>query len=416
VLKGFSTALLLIVSLLALSQGAAQDDPRISRILAMGTAAHTPILTYWFANEPSTDPTVIPIKVWGTVSGADIMRFMRIYFPRSFDDLVEYDFFFLASVDISYVSPRNQQWLHDALHEFPRAAVNTRSIMSGVSIYYEPWRDSILSDAFPNDVDAVIADETNFQGIRGPMVIRDDPGLPNIMKPYKKMVESTFREYGGLNTVPREGSTILSYTKNSQGVGSPIPGQIPHVFYWNWSRSITFTFRDKPNDAFWSAPETGSPLSNPYGLDIAVNVIWWSTGMGLPEDPLKVHEYRRLLFDYVIQRSLLISLLDFAEMFGGDSSGIYAESNAIDEGKRMSGSQYLDRDFDGAYESVKTAFGALVELQGKAMRLKDKALFWVYLAEWLVTLGTMMVSVAVLWSLMVRRMFHREIASTRWSA
>jgi hypothetical protein len=411
VLKGFSATLLLIISLLAVSEAAAQDIRPVSRILAMGTAAHTPILTYWFVNEPSTDPTVIPIKVWGTVTGADIMRFMRIYFPRSFDDLVEYDFYFLASVDISYVAPRNQQWLYDALGEFPRAAVNTRSIMSGVSIYYEPWRDSILSDAFPNDVDAVIADQDNFQGVRGPMVIRDDPGLPNIMKPYKKMIEPVFRDYGGLNTVPREGSVILSYTTNNQGVGSPVPGQIPHIFYWRWNQSTTFTFRDKPNDAFWYGP-----AGNPYSLDIVVNVIWWSTGRGLPEDPLKVHEYRRLIFDYAVQRSLLISLLEFAEMFGADSSGIYAESNAIDEGRRSSGSQYLDRDFDGAYETIETAFGALVELQGRAMQLKDKALFWVYLAEWLVTMGTLLVSGVVLWSLMVRRMLHREISSTRWVA
>jgi hypothetical protein len=234
------------------------------------------------------------------------------------------------------------------------------------------------------------------------------------MKPYKRMVEPVFTDYGGLNTVPREGSVILSYTRNNQGVGSPVPGRIAHVFYWNWSRSITFTFRDKPNDAFWSAPETGSSLSNPYGVDIIVNLIWWSTGKGLPQDPLKVHEYRRLVFDYGIQRSLLVSLLEFAEVFGADSSGIYAESNAIDEERRRSGDQYLDRDFEGALDVIKAAFGDLIELQSKAMRLKGRALFWVYLAEWLATMGTLMISGVVLWSLMVRKAVYREIPSTKW--
>lgn len=401
---------LILFSLYAIPGIAAQGDPRVSRILAMGTAAHTPILTYWFVNEPSTDPTVIPIKVWGTVSGSDITRFMRIYFPRSFEELLRYDFFFLASVDTTFITPKNQQWLYDVLHEHPRAAVNTRSIMSGVSIYYEPWRDSILSQAFPNDVEAVIADQTNFQGVRGPLVINDDPKIPSIMKPYKRMLEPMFTDYGGLNTVPRQGSVILSYTKNNQGVGSPVPGRIAHIFYWNWSRSITFTFRDKPNDAFWSPMS----LSNPYSTDIAMNAIWWSTGKELPQDPFKVHEYRRLVFDYAIQRSLLISLLEFAELFGADGSRIYAESNTIDEEKQKSGELYLDRDFDKAHEAIQTAFKDLVNLQDKSMRLKNRALSWVFLAEWLTTMSTLMISGVILWTLMVKKTLHRETTSTRW--
>jgi hypothetical protein len=147
-----------------------------------------------------------------------------------------------------------------------------------------------------------------------------------------------------------------------------------------------------------------------------MNVIWWSTGKGLPQDPLEVHEYRRLVFDYAIQRSLLISLLEFAELFGADSSGIFAESNAIDEGRRRSGDLYLDRDFKGAHDAIEAALGDLVELQAKAMQLKNKALVWVYLVEWLATMSVLMISCVVLWSLMVRRTLYREIPSTQWRA
>jgi hypothetical protein len=311
---------------------------------------------------------------------------------------------------MTFITPRNQQWLYDVLHDYTRAAVNTRSIMSGVSIYYEPWRDSILSLAFPNDVEAVIADQTNLQGVRGPLVINDDPGVPSIMTPYKSMLEPIFTHYGGLNTVPRQGSVILSYTRNNRGVGSPVPGRIAHIFYWNWSKSITFTFRDKPNDPFWSAMAP----SNPYSVDIIMNVIWWGTGKGLPLDPLKVHNYRRLIFDYAIQRSLLINLLEFAELFGADASDIYAEANTIDEEKRRSGNWYLDRNFERAHETIETAFGDLVDLQTRAIRLKNRALIWIYLAEWLITMATLMVSGVVLWSLMVKRTLHKEVPSTRW--
>ncbi len=403
-----------LVLVASLRPVAAQSQPTIIKTLAMGKAESTPVLTAWLTAEPSTDPTIIATREWGAVSPADIRRYMRIYFPRTYDELVRYEFIFLAQVDMFFVTPEQARWIYDALKDHPKGAVNTRSIMSALTAYYEPWRNSILPEAFPNDIDAVIADTANFQGRPGPLIVNDDPYLPNIIKPYKSMIEPLYTFYGGLNTVPKPGSVILSYTKNNVGVGSPIPGQIAHVFYWKWHQSTTFTFRDMVYDPFWSAPE--SPTSNPYALDIIVNMIWWSTGRDLPQDPLMVHEYRRLVFTYAIQKSLLTSLLDFAEVFGADPSRIYAKSEEIEDHRRRAVREYLDRDFVEAHETMKTAMTELRNLEGDAMRLKDKALFWVHMVQWLATTGVFLVASVVLWSLMVRRSLYREVSSTKWGA
>ncbi len=400
-----------LMLLASLGPAAAQSHPRIIKTLAMGKASSTPTLTAWLAAEPSTDPTIIATRAWGAVSGADIRRYMRIYFPRTYDGLLEYEFIFMAQVDMSFVSPEQAKLMYDVLRENPRAAVHTRSIMSAVSTYYEPWRNSILPEAFPNDVDAVIADDHNFQGVAGPLVIKDDLSLPNIMRPYRSMLEPVYTFYGGVNTVPKPGSVILSYTRNNAGVGSPVPGQIAHVFYWKWHQSTTFTFRDMVTDTFWSAP-----ASNPYALDIIVNVIWWSTGRELPQDPLMVHDYRRLVFTYAIQKSLLTSLLDFAEIFGADSSKIYAKSDETEDYRTMAAQAYLDMDFVTAYDTMKIAMAGLGDLERDAARLKDSALFWVYLVQWLATTGVFLVAAVVLWSLMVRRSLYREVSSTRWDS
>ncbi len=387
---------------------AAQNQSRIIKTLAMGKASSTPILTAWLTAEPSTDPTIIPTREWGTVSGGDIMRYMRIYFPRAYSELLKYEFIFLEQVDMSFITAEQAKWMYDALRDHPKAAVNTRSVMSGVSTYYEAWRRSILPEVFPNDVEAVIADDRNFQGKNGPLVIKDDPSLPNIMKPYKSMIEPVYALYGGLNTIPKPGSVILSYTKNSVGVGSPVPGQIAHVFYWKWGQSITFTFRDMVTDSFWS-----SPAGNPFALDIVTNVIWWSTGRDLPQDPLMVHDYRSLVFTYAIQRSLLTSLLDFAEIFGADSSGIYAKSKQTEQYRSRAAREYLDRDFVAAHDTMKTAMAGLENLEVDAMKLKDDVLFWVYVVQWLATTGVFLAAAVVLWSLMVKRSLYREASSTK---
>jgi len=393
--------------------GLGQEKPSKIKILATGKAESTPILAVWFTTEPSTDATVFPTREWGAVNPSDIRRYMRLYFPRTFDGLLEYEFIFLAQVDMTFFTLEQQNWLYDALTKYPRAGVNTRSIISANSPLYEPWRASILSTAFPNDVEAVIADSKNFQGVAGPLIIKDDAGLPNIMKPFKSMIEPIFPAYGGLNTVPKPGSVILSYTKNTKGVGSPIPGQIAHVFYWKWNNSITFTFRDMVYDAFWSPKE--SSVSNPYSLDIVANLIWFATGRQLPEDPIKVHQYRRLVYDFNIQRMLLLSLLDFAEKFGANPAKQYSRLERVDEVGRNAAGLYLESDYDGAYDVMKEAMSQLKDLDESAAKLKDRALMWVYLVEWSVTTAVLLVAGVVLWTLMVRRALYREVAATKWA-
>mgnify|MGYP001058425143 CR=1 FL=1 len=393
--------------------GFGQEKPQKIKILATGKAESTPILAVWFNTEPSTDATVFPTREWGTVSPSDIRRYMRIYFPRTFNDLLEYEFIFLAQVDMTFFTLEQQNWLYDALTDYPRAGLNTRSIMSANSPLYEPWRVSILSTAFPNDVEAVIADNNNFQGVAGPLIIKDDQDLPDIMKPFKKMIEPIFPLYAGLNTVPKPGSVILSYTKNTKGVGSPVPGQIAHVFYWKWNSSIVFTFRDMVYDPFWSPKE--SSVSNPYSLDIVANLIWFATGRELPEDPLKVHQYRRLVFEFNIRRSLLLSLLDFAEKFGANPGRQYSRLDDVDEVGRRAAGLYLDRDYDGAYDVMNEAMSQLMELDRNAAKLKDRALLWVYMVEWSVTTAVFLVAGVVLWSLMVRRALYREVGATKWT-
>ncbi len=405
-------AVALIVAV-AVGTGLGQEKPHRIRILATGKAESTPVLAVWFVTEPSTDATVFPTRVWGAVNPEDIRRYMRLYFPRTFGDLLAYEFIFLAQVDMTFFTSEQQKWLYDALTSYPRAGVNTRSVMSANTPLNEPWRLSILSRAFPNDVEAVLADNINFQGVAGPLVIKDDAELPNIMKPFKKMIEPIFPIYAGLNTIPKPGSVILSYTRNAKGIGAPIPGQIAHVFYWKWNNSIIFTFRDMVYDPFWSPKE--SPVSNPYALDIIANMIWFATGRELPEDPLKVHLYRRLVYEYNIRRSLLTSLLDFAEKFGANPVNQYSRLEEIDQVGRDAARLYLERDYDGAYDVMNEATGQLMDLDRNAAKLKDRALFWVYLVEWSVTTAAFLVAGVVLWSLMVRKALYREVGATKWT-
>ncbi len=74
---------------------------------------------------------------------------------------------------------------------------------------------------------------------------------------------------------------------------------------------------------------------------------------------------------------------------------------------------YLDWDFDAAAAKTIEAMDLLGGLEGGASELKNRALFWIYLLEWLVLVGTYLVAGFFLWSIMVRRKLYREVGRTR---
>jgi hypothetical protein len=66
-----------------------------------------------------------------------------------------------------------------------------------------------------------------------------------------------------------------------------------------------------------------------------------------------------------------------------------------------------------AIGELKSAMEILDEASEKAYKLKDEALLWVYVTEWLVVASTGMICGFILWTVMVRRSLYREIDQTK---
>jgi len=62
---------------------------------------------------------------------------------------------------------------------------------------------------------------------------------------------------------------------------------------------------------------------------------------------------------------------------------------------------------------VETVSGTLTEIGNDAVRLKDQALFWVYVSEWLTVTAASMLGGVMIWTLMVRRRMYRAVEVTR---
>lgn len=58
--------------------------------------------------------------------------------------------------------------------------------------------------------------------------------------------------------------------------------------------------------------------------------------------------------------------------------------------------------------------GLLELLDARALRVKENALTWVYLIEWLIISGASLAAGATTWMIMVNRGLYREVGTTRF--
>ena len=149
-----------------------------------------------------------------------------------------------------------------------------------------------------------------------------------------------------------------------------------------------------------------------YG-DYLINMAYLTVGMTIPQDLELSHLVRTELAEYQLQRTVTVSLLEFAEKFGGNVVDL-EDRLAETGGRKMEADDlYLDQDYESVLEVMGEVWDQLNAINDDAIKVKDRALTWVYFIEWLTVTGTMLVCGFVLWSLMVRRRAYRAVRTTR---
>jgi hypothetical protein len=150
-------------------------------------------------------------------------------------------------------------------------------------------------------------------------------------------------------------------------------------------------------------------------MDIFLNIMLYSTGRELPTDILQVHDLRRKYWQFNEEKSLLISLFEFVDKFGANTRYLEEEIGEADRLKELSFDQYRRQLYSEALSSIDGGIEIMLDISNRAMELKDRALFWVYLTEWSAVTGTLFVSGFVVYDLLVRRRLYREVDTTRSS-
>jgi len=414
-------AYVLIAILLLAAQPIRADGPSPSKVLVIGNPHNIGTVASWLEGDPMMDPRQVPARTHLTdLQGSDIQRFIRLYFPRNYEALLEFEYIMLVMIEVFHLTGTQQFMIYDAIYEEGTAALQDRSVMSMASYIAHEWADSIISDAFPNDADAVVAhDKWAYEQMGLRYVINTNQNVPPIFTPYKGL-EGTepYLDIGTTCiTVPREGAVVTTYSIGRYDVGYagsyPAPGfggtgWLPHTMFWRYGNATTWTHQDMMGgNRYWV------PAQNPYSIDLLLAEFMFATGRELPSDVMLVHRLRTKFANFQSVRGFIYSLLDFIDKFGANDAPVIGRMEEITNTAGVGKAQYLRQEYG---ESTVTMEGAIVEmedLRSEAMKLKDRALFWVYLTEWLSITGVSLLTGFAIWTLMVRRRLYREVEVTK---
>ena len=366
-----------------------------------------------FETEPLIRYTPVPARDPGGFGVAaldekDLVKMIRLYFPRTYDEMKSYDILILTSPEYYLFTPKQDQWMYDAINE-GMGGLNDGSVFSIVSGIAESWSSSLTQLAFPNDAPAV----TNRGAGEAPsnfyqVIINQDVPDP-ILTPFIPYgVEKVACEGIGRMVIHRQGSSMLAWT-----IGAFPQGKVDLIAAWSYGEGRTITSGEFIDTGWLQYPK--EPQLNQYSPEIIMNMVFWLTKRNLIDDIEIFRRIKASFRDFRSRITVLISLKDFIEKYGANTDRVQDEIDALEDMYDQASGAYLDHDFVGAERFLDDGFKRLGSAEAIGKRVKDSALLWVYVIEWLVATSTLFISGTILWTLMVRKRLYREVEATRLS-
>ncbi len=413
---GFLLGIALVGFQLANVQGL--DDGRIGVLYVGCLARSTPF--WWMRSDPLFSMYFVQATLrdwanWGptqqAISELQVFRMIRLYMPRSYHDLTSrFDVLIMANANREAVTPHNTEMLARGVREGGMGFVMCGGWESFGGAFSRPsWGDTSIGALLPtNDVPGtyvlqpagdlrLIIDKPDNEFIKS---IPWDPTQPfmtnfehNIVTAKEGAnvlahVESTFfKDHPGMVTWEIEGGVrTFAITGEIIGPGSE-PGQVHTMCY------------------------RGGPWK--YAIDFGCNLMIYLDRRPVPQDVELVHAVRSIMFDTSTRRTLLVGLLEFCDSFGANTDRIVSKMDEAQDLISAAIPSYLELRFEEVLEAYEKVGAMLLQIEEEAVRLKNRTLTWVYAIEWMAVTGTSLVCGVVLWSLMIRRRFYREVQTTK---
>ena len=391
-------ALLIVSVALSLSVSvSARVDPETNKIryLMIGEikAEHQSATAYMRA-DPKIDLTLIPA---GDVADPKTSkRFVRIYIPRTeaqlrsnFDVVELFDF-------VPYIlQDKHIKWIRDAVYEDGVGLALTEMGWYGVTDWTgndaAAWMATVLYDAYP--VDLVIGKQnvdTAFMVIKKESPLVDLPGF--------ETTPLTGVQHHGIE-IARPGSTVLTVWK-AGGEDAIVSGTFGE------GRTLMIPMG-------WDNIPMSTQRSWYYFSDFVLNHAYFVAQVRIPEDLEMIHNLRDSFIRYANEKSSTTALMDFIDKFGANTRPVERMLGELETKKKEAERLYLKDRYEEAADAMKDVIQGFQRISDQAVRIRERALLWVYITEWFAVTGTAIICGSLVWTLMVKRRYYKEVSVTR---
>lgn len=411
--------LLCLVVFLVLPVALGLEDGRVGVLYIGCMARSTPF--WWMRSDPlySMNFVQATLRDWATWGPAQVVeyehqvyRMVRLYMPRSVNDLTSrFDVVVLANANRHAVSPRNVDML-------------ARGVTGGEAlglVMFGGWESFGGAFGRPEWGDSAV----------GQLLPTEDAGKIYIHKPansFKLVIDRPEHEF--MSSLPWDPKQPFMYNFHHNLVtdrpGSTVLAHVESISFKDHPGFVTWELENAAR-TFSVTGEIQGPSSEPgqvhtmctrgnpweYALDFGGNLVIYLDRRPVPQDTELVHTLRQKMFKVANQRSMLLALIEFADSFGANTARINVR---LDEANQLivdSLPAYFELRFEEVLEAYEKVEDEIAEIEVDAVKLKNRALLWVYIIEWTTVSGTAMVTGFLLWSLMIRRALYREVGTTK---
>ncbi len=339
----------------------------------------------------------------------DVQRAIWLYLPRSYQDLVgRSDVIVLGDANRDAFTPRQIELFATAVKEAGLGLFMHGGWESfgGTGSHGPPWGQTAVGRLLPTE------DIENARVESGRVVIIEKNHEFISSLPWHRKSPFMTSFHHNVVTVKAGGRLLAITDRNTFQYGA---SDHPLLVTWEIPEGArVFACTGEIELMAISYPWQGTPyLAWEYYGDFSSNLMIYLAKRPVPQDIDLVHAVRSKGFETRTRSSLLLNLLEFIESFGANTQGVMKNLDAINEMIAESRQDYIELRFDEVFEAYVGILNLLEGLEEESMVLKDRALLWVYLIEWLAVTGTLLLSGFILWTLMFRRRLYREIEVTK---
>ena len=315
-------------------------------------------------------------------------KFVRLYMPRNYGELIDgYDLIIISDANRLFMEGKHMDWMVRSTTQEGFGLIMIGGLESFGAPRGEPWTD--IEEVLPVNL------------IPGSMIPRSFKVRPAIDHPFTRSLPwSSIPYFHSTNMVTLKQESTLLLTADEI--------RYPPISFADYGQG-----RGVAHSSDWTPGAGADVMRWEYYIDYVANIAYMATKNDIPQDANLLHLLRTSFWSSRSRMTSVMDTLNFVEKFGARTLGVELQLEDVKGEIFHAEDLYIRQEYESSRNRIDEIDEMIIGLQERAMHLKDQALFWVYLIEWAVMMGTSLVAGFVLWTLMVRRRLYREVRVTR---